>query len=283
MLKRLMRAALLLVTTVTALARPASVSLTLSSMMGGCSPTPSPESSQDVINGQVFIVTRSGENVKLGLVTVLLLPEQELRKRVALTEARAKADQEDLRPELERARTAVSDAKIRILQAERACLQAKQARDEAHVRSQGESPSETLGNNRWLDAITAENEAEDVMNSRLDLLNRARMSLATRLTEVSDLIRRYDDLGSSARYFEGLPTALASAQTDADGKFSLHVPKKGRYAVAAHAQRQVLDVTEEYFWLVLVPEEAREGTPVLISNQTLTTGQSPLSVIRAVK
>lgn len=84
----------------------------------------------------------------------------------------------------------------------------------------------------------------------------------------------------SGRYFLGdLPPALATAQTDASGDFVIEVPRKGRFVLAAYAQRYVLGTTEEYCWLMRLPDDARAGAKVLLSNETLTTAESPLSLV----
>jgi hypothetical protein len=58
------------------------------------------------------------------------------------------------------------------------------------------------------------------------------------------------------------------------------VPSFGKFVLAAHTQRRVFNATEEYFWLVGLPDDARKGVPVLLSNSTLTTAGSPLSLIK---
>jgi hypothetical protein len=81
-------------------------------------------------------------------------------------------------------------------------------------------------------------------------------------------------------YFEGMPTAKLATQTDAEGEFTLTVPSFGKYALVAHAGRMVSDNTEEYFWVLKLPPDAAKGKPVLLSNSTMTTAGSPLSLLQ---
>lgn len=81
-------------------------------------------------------------------------------------------------------------------------------------------------------------------------------------------------------YFNSPPTPLAVAKTDADGKFSLQLYKKGEFVLAAQAQRQVSGNTEKYFWLVRVRPDRKSVMQVMLSNDNLITANSPESAVR---
>jgi hypothetical protein len=89
--------------------------------------------------------------------------------------------------------------------------------------------------------------------------------------------------GYPSYFLEGLPPAMGRVQTDANGEFELPVPEDGRFALVAHTERQVFDSVEEYAWFVLIPDEARKGAKLLLSNETLTTGTSPLSMVHTAR
>ncbi len=78
-----------------------------------------------------------------------------------------------------------------------------------------------------------------------------------------------EELNAPEYFFEGLPVAVASAMTDADGKFSMTLNRKQRYALAAHATRNIGDTTEKYFWLFWVSLDGKGSKRILISNDTL--------------
>ena len=75
-------------------------------------------------------------------------------------------------------------------------------------------------------------------------------------------------------YFGNLPTPIALAKTDADGKFLFQLPTKGEFFLVAQAQREVSDKTEEYFWLVRVHSDGKSEMQVMLSNDNLITANS---------
>jgi hypothetical protein len=52
------------------------------------------------------------------------------------------------------------------------------------------------------------------------------------------------------RICRALPTPLKLVRTDADGKFSLLIPKKGNFYLAVQAQRLISEKTEKYYWFI---------------------------------
>ncbi len=66
------------------------------------------------------------------------------------------------------------------------------------------------------------------------------------------------------QYFEQLPPPMATAKTDADGKFTLPLPS-GKYVIAAKTSRRVGDDTEVYSWLVSLDLTA-SGQTLMLSN-----------------
>jgi hypothetical protein len=91
-------------------------------------------------------------------------------------------------------------------------------------------------------------------------------------TDKSDFYR------SGAFYFSFLKSAIQTAETDADGKFDIHVPQSGRFVIAARATRTVGDDTEDYYWLQPISLEGQQQFTQNLSNNNLTstTGTSSL-------
>ena len=243
-------------------------------------PTASP-ARFDVVTGQVFIVTKGRENVKLGLVTISLLPLDATVKRVDEKHAEAQRAREDYQPEIDRARAALAEAVAARDSTKRAKEHAAHMTDMAQ-----EGINEAVrrgGSKRYNEAVAAfslafrektraEKAADDAFMAHLEAGHNL------------DRVTEGRSQWASGKFFlGGLPTATATTQTDADGKFTLRVPRVGRFALAAQAERQVGDITEEYSWLIRLPDEARQGAPVFLSNETLTTGESPLSLVKTVK
>jgi hypothetical protein len=81
-------------------------------------------------------------------------------------------------------------------------------------------------------------------------------------------------------YFNNLPTPQAVTKTDADGKFSLQLSKKGEFILVAQAQRQVSNNTEKYFWLIRVHPDGKPAMQVMLSNDNLITANSSEPPVR---
>lgn len=82
---------------------------------------------------------------------------------------------------------------------------------------------------------------------------------------------------SPAFYFSGLKECESKAATDSDGKFSLTL-KKGKYALAAQAERGAADSKEEYFWLIWVTPET-SAKPIALGSDNLMTANPPEKVV----
>lgn len=90
---------------------------------------------------------------------------------------------------------------------------------------------------------------------------------------------RYESANS---YFEDVnfPQGVATTTTDAEGKFTLKLPKFGRYALAARAERSVINKTEEYNWLVWINASDSNPNNIKLSNDNLTDANSLDSLIK---
>lgn len=67
---------------------------------------------------------------------------------------------------------------------------------------------------------------------------------------------------------------VATAQTDADGKFKIQVPESGDYLVKARAQRSIGTKTEHYRWIVPITISAMRNATLDLSNQNLANESS---------
>jgi hypothetical protein len=83
---------------------------------------------------------------------------------------------------------------------------------------------------------------------------------------------------SGGFYFAALQSPIHAAETDAEGKFVIEVPRTGRFVIAAQARRSVGDYTEHYYWLQPVSLEGQQQLTQNLSNNNLTstTGTSSL-------
>jgi hypothetical protein len=95
-------------------------------------------------------------------------------------------------------------------------------------------------------------------------------------TDKSDFYR------SGAFYFSFLQSSIQTAESDADGRFRIEVPRTGNFVIAARAERWVAGYpaghTEHYYWLQPVSLEGQQERTQNLSNKNLTaaTGTSSL-------
>src|SRR5206468_10466475 len=89
------------------------------------------------------------------------------------------------------------------------------------------------------------------------------------------LVQDYVRWTAGEFYYEGLPHPETEAKTDADGKFSVTVPRSGSYLLAARAERET--PAEKYFWIVPVTEDMLKRGSVFLSNDNLMLANPPAS------
>jgi hypothetical protein len=196
------------------------LTLLVSSFLMGCG------ASTVKVDGDVFIVTRSGESVKLALVEVRAVPGAEMGKFL--------------------------ETKIHIIPPGRQEREAtlKQARanfDEADRQLDRLLRTDT--------PMSKELAAFKEKDSRKKTLDKAKADLEYWV--------------SAAIYFEDLPPGTVSVKTDPDGRFTLTLPRKEKVVLAAQAQRQILDHTEYYSWMVPLAPEKNRTKRVFLSNDNL--------------
>jgi hypothetical protein len=85
---------------------------------------------------------------------------------------------------------------------------------------------------------------------------------------------------SGSFYFDFLQSPIQTAETDADGRFVMQVPKTGAYVIAARGARRVGGDIEHYYWLQPVSLGGQQQLSQNLSNNNLTstTGTSSLIV-----
>jgi hypothetical protein len=191
--------------------------------------------------GDVFVVTRGGTNYKLGLVTVSALAEGVLQKHLARKTRESELEVSKLQPEID---------------------SQTMARDAAEARA----------------AELLQIYFGDVGNqARKAASDEAKTKRAQVGAKLSELILHQNYLKSAQFFYEGLPAAISTAKTDADGKFTIQIPRRRRVAIAARSSRQIGETNEEYFWIVWVNAQTKR---VMLSNDNMMGQGSPESAWR---
>ena len=190
----------------------------------GCSP-------DRQVSGQVFVVTKGRENVKMGLVHIHAVTAEQLAPIAA--ELLKTCKQADLKERQALAEQVADLAALRQFETELGALQ-------------------PVGLNLPEFRAWREESAQ------------RRSSVAARDTESTDsaatLERRIASL------FARLPAA--AGKTDADGRFNLKLKSSGKVWLLAQAERTTGKDTERYFWAHAV-KDGRDTNPVLLSNDSL--------------
>lgn len=206
--------------------------------------------------GQVFVVTKDGQNVKLGLVTIVAIPEEVITKFIDQKAATATDQSRDRAAAVQMAKEAVTGAEIAV----------------AAAKEQVDRATLTLLNSKKDSGLKHYSDAK----TEYEL---SKTELSMRQAELSHAEGDRDILDSSDFYFADLPDGIVSAKTNADGLFSMTLPRHGRFALAARTSRQVVDEKENYYWLVWVSLDGAAKRSILLANDNLTTVASPESVI----
>ena len=199
------------------------------------------------LSGQVFVSTEGGENFKLGAVKVGLFARDAIDGLVAKLKKSA-------------------DYKIQQLRGPVA--EAKAAQDQAEA-------SYTAASNAVTQAIRANKDykaAEDAQGAALD----AKFAASRRYSEMNEEL---SFCYSGGFYFGFLQSAIRTAETDAEGRFVIEVPRTGGFVIAAEGMRRVMEHTEHYYWLQPVSLEGQQQLTQNLSNNNLTNAAGSSSLI----
>ncbi len=181
------------------------------------------------VSGQVFVVTKGRENVKMGLVPIHAVTAEQLAPIAA--ELLKTYKQADLKKRQALAQQVADLAALRQFENELGALQ-------------------PVGLNLPEFRAWQEESAQ------------RRSSGAARDTESTDS----EALALRASLFARLP--VAEGKTDADGRFNLNLKSSPKVWLLAQAERTTGEDTERYFWAHAV-KDGRDTNPVLLSNDSL--------------
>jgi hypothetical protein len=88
---------------------------------------------------------------------------------------------------------------------------------------------------------------------------------------------------SGAFYLSLLNSSIQTAESDADGRFRIEVPRTGNFVIAAQAERWVAGYsagyTEHYYWLQPVSLDGQQERTQNLSNKNLTSATGTSSLV----
>jgi len=213
-----------------------------------CKPLPPPETE---VRGDVFVVTKGGQNVKLGLVNVRFIPESVISPVVSAQMTLAESMVRGLRNSLQQAKDDAADA----------ALSVKTQKSILDFAEMGRDVSRKLGGKHYTDYVTKYEKQHDAylasLHRKLDALK-----------AYEQLARRMERYENGCFFADAVPQTVHNDKTDADGRFSLKLGP-GRYAAVAVSDRQVGKEQETYCWYVWTTVAGEPTKKLMLSNDNL--------------
>jgi Skp family chaperone for outer membrane proteins len=195
------------------------------------------------LTGDVFVVSRTGKKHSLASVVLNAIPEDELNAHLEHKTAQRELERAKLQREIDALSAALEEAR-----AEEDRLWNIQKRDEENSRKA---------------------KAWSVAFNKTKILTR----------ELEDLQARRQHLTSGEYFFRDIPSPISSAKTDAEGKFTLVIPRNGRYGIVARASRELGEGNQSYFWFVWVSLEGEASKRLLLNDDNIVGVGSPDSAL----
>ncbi len=215
------------------------------------------------IDGEIFVVTKGGQSIKLGLVEVALFPMQTLMPFLEMKNAAQTNKLQRLEQEIKMA-----------MEEEKRLEEVSRVATEKWEAAYNEDHSNRIA--RILNG-TYKDSSNDSPNVLLDALEKSHKLACDAAVEASvkahNLRFEKNQLLSERYYFDSLPEPLRMTKTNSDGRFRLLVPGSGLFAVAAIASRHVGDDVERYYWLLKIDPRAGANQTIMLSNDNLMSSE----------
>jgi GNAT superfamily N-acetyltransferase len=194
--------------------------------------------------GHVFVVAPDGKRHSLGSVVLNAVPDHALTEHLERKTVQSRLESGKLPGKIEALAAILEEAR-----AEENRLWNIQKRDEQDVQKA--------------------NEWSLVYNKTKDLER-----------QLEDLHTRQQQLTSGEYFLEDMPSPISSAQTDAGGKFTLLIPRDGRFGIVARASRELGEKKETYCWFVWVSLDGDPSKRLVLNNDNVVGAGSPDSALR---
>lgn len=216
------------------------------------------ESKPSLVRGQVFVVLKPGNALKLALASVRVLPEVEALAAAAAAQKQSEAATNEL--------SSLADQ----LAARRASLRREQEQLAAEVEEM-KARRDFAG--AYAAKVAAVGAIEDELASMEDL----------RATRESSMRTTPDQRSSSRQFAEALIAAAKPSgvtRTNADGEFSIEIPEsEGRVALLIEASRE-LETVERFIWFVWLDQLTPDSGVHLFSNHNVLNSGSSANVVQ---
>jgi hypothetical protein len=195
------------------------------------------------LNGEVFIVTNSGQSVKLGLVEVIAIKEDDINK-------------------------CKNDKKTEWVNKSQ-----EVARQYASSEQEYDLSNALLKSQAVLLAVTGTKGYKEEAK-QLEIYEKNQPNIKAAFQKVKS---EYDNFRKGG-FLPDCTTnnILAKSTTNADGKFTMKVPNE-KIAIFASSKRKIFDETEEYYWLNWVEKDENN---IIISNNNTYETSCPSCIVK---
>jgi len=227
------------------------------------------------LSGQIFVATNGRENIKLGAQRIALFFYDGVNTLLAGLHEFAAAKADRLQIDISAAEEEEEQAELAEKEAKSATEQAKAAVEQADrtERRNQELYRIGIGSSDGLTAIIAAREAGVTARRDLDAAreaeNRARNAANMARGRIDSLSEEQAYYYSDAFWFSQLQSPIQIAETDAEGKFEVQLPRTGRWVIAAHGQRMTWNRIEDYYWLQPVSLDGQHKRVQNLNNNNL--------------
>jgi hypothetical protein len=240
-------------------------------------------SEKGTLSGQIFVATNARDNIKLGAQYIALFPYDGVNILLAGLHEFAGVKADRLQIDISAAQEEEEQAKLAERAAVSAVEQAKAAVEQADKteRTDKELYRKGIGSSDGLTAINAAREAGLTARRDLDAAReaqeRARNAANVARGRIDSLSEEQAHYYSDAFWFSLLQSPIQTAETDAEGKFELQVPRTGKWVIAAHGQRMTWNRIESYYWLQPVSLDGQHKRVQNLNNNNLLRRRPSLS------
>jgi hypothetical protein len=194
------------------------------------------------IEGEVFIVTKDADNIRLGAIEIRFYPEAIIRDHITQRQKLIKEEMPHFDREIARLDTAIADMRQKLSKLTSLERQMGTLREDATANAAAERLIQSSERDRDKEAV-------------------AKASWPT-----------------AQHYFRGLPATTILTRTDADGRFSIQLHTNQVFTLAAHAVRETFSAKERFYWLIRCPTNSG-ANKILLSNHNLVTSESDDSML----
>jgi hypothetical protein len=233
---------------------------------------------EGTLTGDIFIVTNGAQNFKLGLIEVTAIPEDKMQQFIM-----KKEDAVRVAMERNEAQKVSAEKELETAQQEYDALKRASEAAEAKSNRANRDFSFAYSEADTDEAVRLMKQAESATKQAQDLKQKM-FSKDLELVGIKSRIARseinLENLGGEEFLFADLPTSDVKGITDAEGRFSIKLPTRGKFAIAARAQRNVFGSTEHYYWLMWVSMDGEKSKQIMLSNNNQLSKESSDSVIK---